>query len=264
MIVFFDADGTILDMRTGVAPDVKKAVEALHDNGHLAFLCTGRSRAFIPKDIEELGLDGMICNLGGYMSYGKEVLYDKELPVSEVIRSIRVLRGYGLIPVLEGNGYMYFDKEEYNTSVNWYVDLMVETLGDKWLPIKDNENNIHINKISAKRVEGCDYEKACEELSDIYDYVYHGGPFVGSTIECVAKGHSKGEAIRRLTKMLGMPDEKTVVFGDGSNDLSMFEVADYKIAMGNASDSLKTEADYVTTAMNDNGISNGLKWLGLI
>lgn len=264
MIVFFDADGTILDIKKGVAKDVKPAIEALHRNGHKAVLCTGRSRAFIPQEVEELGLDGMICNLGGFISYGDKILYDKELPAEAVNRSIRVLRECGLIPVLEGNGYMYFDKDEYNTSINWYVDLMIETLGDKLLPIKGNEGNIHINKISAKKVEGCDYEKACRELSDIYDYIFHEGAFVGSTIECVAKGHSKGLAIAILTQVLGYTAEDSVVFGDSNNDLSMFEVAGHKVAMGDASDELKSVADYVTFTMAEGGISNGLHKLGLI
>ena len=46
-IVFFDADGTILDIRKGVPESAKEAVRRLVENGHDAFLCTGRAFSFV-------------------------------------------------------------------------------------------------------------------------------------------------------------------------------------------------------------------------
>ncbi|MCX8252812.1 hypothetical protein RHAL1_03912 [Beijerinckiaceae bacterium RH AL1] len=59
-------------------------------------------------------------------------------------------------------------------------------------------------------------------------------------------GFDKGEATRRIAKVLGVPLAEVAVIGDQANDLPMFEVAAYKIAMGNAIDSLKSKADFVT------------------
>ena len=44
--VFFDADGTLCDMEKGVPASTKEALKKLRENGHEAWLCTGRSRAF--------------------------------------------------------------------------------------------------------------------------------------------------------------------------------------------------------------------------
>lgn len=259
-----DADGTILDIKRGVAKDVRSAIAALHSNGHKAVLCTGRSRAFIPDEVNELGLDGMICNLGGYIEYEGKTVYDKEISCEEAYKSVCVLRKYGLVPVMEGNRYMYYDKDEYTTDVDWYADLITETLKDRHKPIKGNENNLHINKISAKRLPGCDADAACRELAGIFDYIHHEGAFVGSTIECISKGHSKGLALAVLTQVLGYNAKDTVAFGDSNNDLSMFAVCGTKVAMGDASDDLKAAADYITYTMDEGGISHGLKHLGLI
>ena len=57
---------------------------------------------------------------------------------------------------------------------------------------------------------------------------------------------------------------EVVTFGDGGNDTSMIRTAGIGIAMGNAIDSLKAEADYVTTTVDDNGIRNALKHFELI
>ena len=38
--VFFDADGTVCDMKKGVPDSAIEAIRALVDNGHEAWLCT--------------------------------------------------------------------------------------------------------------------------------------------------------------------------------------------------------------------------------
>ena len=48
-IVFFDADGTICDIKKGIPESAIAAVHQLTANGHLAFLCTGRSRLLSQK-----------------------------------------------------------------------------------------------------------------------------------------------------------------------------------------------------------------------
>lgn len=41
--VFFDADGTICDIKKGVPQSAIRAVEKLIENGHEAWLCTGEA-----------------------------------------------------------------------------------------------------------------------------------------------------------------------------------------------------------------------------
>ncbi|MGG5317999.1 hypothetical protein IGI49_004898 [Enterococcus sp. AZ071] len=56
----------------------------------------------------------------------------------------------------------------------------------------------------------------------------------------------------------------TYAFGDGNNDLPMFEAVDYRIAMGNGTDKIKKAADFVTKSNEDGGIIHGLHHLNLI
>ena len=55
-----------------------------------------------------------------------------------------------------------------------------------------------------------------------------------------------------------------MAFGDSSNDIAMIKKAGIGIAMGNAIPELKQQADYVTTSILDQGISNALKHFKLI
>lgn len=268
--IFMDADGTILDVKNGLGKDIASAVRRLHANGHKVFLCTGRSRAFIPQEVEMLGLDGMITNLGAYMEYEGRTVYAKQLDTEDAYRALCVLRENGMVPVMEGNDRMYFDKEEYTEEVDWYAPFISEVLESVsrtetgWEPIRGNEHSLRINKISAKRRPGSNVEKATEALSDIFDFIYHEGAFVGDTVECIAKGHSKGLSMAILAGVLGYDKKDIVAIGDSNNDLSMFEVAGICVAMGDGSAELKAKADLVTDTLDNKGISKALKQLGLI
>lgn len=262
--VFFDADGTILDIQKGVPADIAPAIRQLTDNGHLAFLCTGRSRAFVPREVEQLAFTGMITNLGAYIEYQGRPVYEKEISLEDAERAMRILRENRLVPVMEGNSCMYYDLNEYTVEVDWYADLITQELGERLLPITGNEKRLHINKISAKKLPGCTPERACAQLSDIFDYICHEGSFVGKTIEFIAKGHSKGLAIAVMCGVLGIDRKDTIAFGDSNNDLPMFQMVHTKVAMGNSSQGLMDAADYVTGTMEQGGITQALKHFGLI
>ena len=263
--VFFDADGTICDMEKGVPDSAVESIKKLVANGHQAWLCTGRSRAVVSWYLEQIPFTGIISACGATIEKDGKRLYNNERTPEVAKLSVEILRKYGLIPVMEGADYMYYDKDEYTTDVNWYTDLITESLGEKWRPICGNENCMHINKISAKKQKGCNAQQACAELSLYYDMIYHeSNNFVGNTIEMVPKGCNKAVGIAAVCRIFHIAWEDTIVFGDSNNDLSMFEYAATKVAMGNASPKIKELADYVTTDMFHYGIRNGLEHLGLI
>ena len=65
---------------------------------------------------------------------------------------------------------------------------------------------------------------------------------------------SKGNAIIWLCNRLNIDKKETIAFGDGGNDLSMFEAVDKGFAVGNASDNIKNMANDVILACEDNGL----------
>ena len=64
---------------------------------------------------------------------------------------------------------------------------------------------------------------------------------------------NKGEAVREAARLLGVDLAETACIGDMHNDLPMFDVAAYKIAMGNAPPDMQARADYVTASNQDSG-----------
>lgn len=75
---------------------------------------------------------------------------------------------------------------------------------------------------------------------------------------------TKGSAIKFLKERNTMKNMMYYAFGDGFNDLEMFDEVDYSIAMGNSCDPLKARATYITDSVHLNGIYKALRKLNLI
>lgn len=80
-------------------------------------------------------------------------------------------------------------------------------------------------------------------------------------LEIMPKGVDKGEALAKLAESLDIDQSETMAFGDQANDLSMIKWAGCGVAMGNAIDDLKDNAQYVTASNDDEGIAKALEKL---
>ena len=74
----------------------------------------------------------------------------------------------------------------------------------------------------------------------------------------------KDLGVAATLERLGIDASEAIAFGDGENDLSMFSAVGTSVAMGNAQDTVKAAATYVTTAVDDDGIYNAAKYFGLL
>ena len=74
-------------------------------------------------------------------------------------------------------------------------------------------------------------------------------------VDVMGGGVSKGIALKLWAQSLNLPVEELIVFGDNYNDISMFQIAGMRIAMGNAEEEVKKEADFVTLSNDQSGIA---------
>ncbi len=66
---------------------------------------------------------------------------------------------------------------------------------------------------------------------------------------------TKGHAVKAIAARLGVPLSAVAVIGDMSNDLPMFDVAGLAIAMGNATDAVKSAARFTTETNENDGFA---------
>ena len=96
-----------------------------------------------------------------------------------------------------------------------------------------------------------------EKYKDRYHCVYQADIYTGEQwLEIMPMEASKSNAIKQLTLMLGC--ETLVVFGDGKNDIDMFQMADESYAMANAHGDLKKYATDTILSNDEDGVA---KWL---
>ena len=74
-------------------------------------------------------------------------------------------------------------------------------------------------------------------------------------LEINAAGVNKGKAMIELGKLLGIPREEIMAFGDGNNDLKMLKEVGTGVAMENAIPSVKEAADYVALSNDEEGVA---------
>jgi Cof subfamily protein (haloacid dehalogenase superfamily) len=81
-------------------------------------------------------------------------------------------------------------------------------------------------------------------------------------LDLLPLGAGKGAVLSELQTMLGIAPSATAAIGDYTCDLDLFEHARYRVAMGNAVDSLKAAATHITADNNHDGVSQCLQsWL---
>ena len=77
-------------------------------------------------------------------------------------------------------------------------------------------------------------------------------------------GVNKAMGINEFASYYGFDVSGTIAFGDGGNDISMIRAAGMGIAMGGASEAVKSVADYITETVDEHGIRNALVHFGIV
>ncbi len=97
---------------------------------------------------------------------------------------------------------------------------------------------------------------APEEVEALFPVIQADFPHVSFAIskpyflEAQPEGVTKGSALQRLSSIAGFSPERTMVFGDSLNDISMFDFTRHSVAIANARSEVKQAARYVTEFSN--------------
>ena len=84
-------------------------------------------------------------------------------------------------------------------------------------------------------------------------------------LDIAPKGIDKGHGLEKLRQHYGIPGNRTLVMGDGRNDIEMFRWAKslggFAYAMGQAPEEVKIEATAITSAVEQDGVAEVLEAL---
>lgn len=80
-------------------------------------------------------------------------------------------------------------------------------------------------------------------------------------IDITTKGVHKGSTVNYLQALLSISKEETIAFGDGLNDIELFETSKFKVAMDNAYEELKGKANLIAISNDRDGVLETLELL---
>jgi hydroxymethylpyrimidine pyrophosphatase-like HAD family hydrolase len=83
----------------------------------------------------------------------------------------------------------------------------------------------------------------------------------GYEIEVTSKNATKGNALSFIRRGRGIGKDRVMAIGDNENDLSLRDEAGYFIAMGNAGETIKAAADYVSAGVDKDGVAQAINTL---
>lgn len=251
-IIFFDIDGT-LATGTVVPESAAAAVAATRAAGNLVFICSGRPLAYAQKTFGAYA-DGFICCNGRLAVRGDETLHAKGIDDATIDRIVEILDGLDV-------GYAFFGLDDlYYGGNERYLSTCEEVHG----PVSrlDEARGQGLTLFSfdvffGEIAERAAIERALEGLCLVNPHGPH------PSVDVTVLGYGKGDACLDVAAELGIDQTDTYAFGDGVNDISMIKAVAHGIAMGNAVPALKEVADYVTDAIDEDGVANALAHLGL-
>ncbi len=257
-VVFFDIDGTIYEFKRGVIKSADRAIKKLRDNGHIPVICTGRTKSMIFDEILGIGFDGIIAGGGTYAEYKGKSIYLSEMDKKVAKDIIISMNDNGFIPVPEGHEYMYIDEQSAKGQYEKIYNIYKNHIRDRIRPIEFE--NMRISKISAAFTESSNWNGVYDKFCDDFTFVNHNNILM----ELIPKAYSKAVGIERFLKYTGIDREDTYAFGDSFNDLEMLTYVKYGVAMGNSDPKLFEYVKYKTERIEEDGVENELKRLGLI
>lgn len=273
-IIFIDVDGTLVNYENQIPASAIEAIRQARANGHLVFICTGRSRAEVYPEIWDIGLDGMIGGNGSYVEYNNEVIMHQTISYENCVKIVDWLHTKGLEFYLESNSGLY-GSEEFETKAEPVIREYSKRKGREYskLTVKDVLPDMifggelyrnDLNKVSYILNSYQDYIDTRNQFKDLQNGTWGGAGETALFGDIGVRDITKARAIDVLLKHIGATKEQTIAFGDAKIDIPMLEYCSYGVAMGNGGDEIKKVADYVTDEVDADGLKNAFIKLELI
>lgn len=263
-LIVTDLDGTFLNSNHLTIP--KENIDAFkraHEMGIKVSIASGRTKILADNVTEQLPfLDYLITSNGAitYDLHTGQVVCSTLMSNSQSVEIFNILKDYNLIYEIYYNGKCYMNDQSYSMFDKEHVSPHIhDLLKDFIKPVPSLEEFIDgngIEKLNILSLTGEERLEIEEKINKTCDVAFASSfPIIkgkNGNLEMTHKDATKGFAIKGLAEALNIGKENIMCFGDGENDCSMLEFADYSFAMANGTDLVKSTAKYVTDT-NDNG-----------
>lgn len=257
-LLVLDVDGTLVNSKKELSVQTLTTLLKIQHAGIRIVLASGRSPYGLRHLVEKLEMKkwgGYILPYNGAQiidAGNDEVLFEKRIdPVMFPYLERKALKnGFGIFTYHSNQLITTHPENKHireEATLNGMKIVAVENLSAavdfspyKCVLVSDNETALVALKDQWRK-----------RLAGVLD-VYRSESFF---LEVVPEFVDKGNTLGVLIEKLGISTEEVMAIGDGRRDFSMLQLAGLGIAMGNAQDSIKACADYITESNDNDGVA---------
>ncbi len=258
-----DLDGTLLRSNETTSDYTNEVINKMTEQGIMFSYATVRSMVSAPKVTK--GLDAKIP----LIVYNGAFIIDNQ--TGEMILENFFEEGIdGVLQDLVDNG-VYPIVYTFINGIEQFLYIPEKSSKEmlEFITTRKNDRRKHPVKNKEELQEGKSFYITCIDLpeklfplygkyKDKYHCIYQKDIYSGAQwLEIMPHASTKANAARELKTLLGC--NRVVVFGDGMNDIEMFQMADECYAVANAVPELKEIATDVIGGNNSDGVAAWLE-----
>lgn len=263
-----DLDGTLLDDNKQVTPYTAGVLREAREKGMKVCFASGRYESMMSVYTDSVGGIDYNLSCNGAMAREEqtgEVIFCAAMTSETVDQILAYLREQKMAFMMYATGTIYYlDRPRLAKRLKDYEALTAKmgfpkTLHSKAISLDQKECYQDVVKIVA-------YEDDEERLGQFEQFI---ADLPG--VHCESTGYglmsaadlkaSKKTALYTIMEKMQITEKNVCVFGDYTNDLSMFECASHRIAMANAVQEVKDRATYITDSNNEDGVAHYIEKL---
>lgn len=259
--LFSDMDGTVLNSKGEIS---EANINAIKNTGLPFTLVSARSPQKMENVINTLGINGIHVSFNGGLIFEKRnnekiILYREPLEFSVAKNLVLHIRDK-----FPNTGISLYDE------LNWNIDLETDAIIGEYNIVKIPYRIVNFKEYFKEekdiyKISFIEYNK--EIFEQILAYVQKKYSNEELTFQRSLNGYleithmnaKKSKGIEFISNLEKLTKKELAAFGDGQNDIPMFETVGYSVVMGNATDDVKKYADYVTKLNNEDGVAYAIE-----
>jgi Cof subfamily protein (haloacid dehalogenase superfamily) len=252
-LLISDIDGTLVTPDKTLTAEALRAVDDLRAAGVAFSVVSSRPPRGMAPIVAQLGVTAPFAAFNGanIVGAGDQLLQSLRLSPAAAQAAIALLADAGVETWVFADGLwlatdaagLYTDRERravgFEPTIASSFDPYFNRI-DKIVGVSDQPELLDQVEVRARAELG---EHAIAIRSQSY--------YLDITHPLANKGH----AVQRLAAYIGADIAATAVIGDQANDVAMFKVAGFSVAMGQSPGGVRSAAQAVTAANTDNGFA---------
>jgi Cof subfamily protein (haloacid dehalogenase superfamily) len=256
-MVIADVDGTLVTNSKALTPRTIQAVKRVRDAGIAFSITSGRPPLGMRMFIEPLALNEPFAAFNGGVLVRPDlsVMAQSFLIPATAATALDAISRHGL------GAWVYTGRDWLVLNANApHVEREQWTV--KFAPTIVPNFDAHLECVAKIVGVSDDYDAVARCEADVQrDCGSHvsaarSQPYY---LDITHPGANKGHVVTVLSQALSIPTAEIATIGDMPNDVLMFKQSGLSIAMGNASQEVQRQAQFVTTSNEEEGFANAME-----